>query len=386
MFALKKYFFGLILKIASINSRFNDWLHRNYKVRQDAQLQRSIDDLMKDDPIQDQSKLKMFRAAVEEDLLAFTTYDLNTTTNRMYGICPSLFGTEEKISINYPACEHGVMFHNQLTLDITRTIRPVRVTSSPFRKNVLRQHTKLPIFCVGPYIQYASDYYTKEKMEEVKSKLGKNLLVFPTHGTDDTLISMNEEKYMQCLKTKGENFDSVTICVFWWDINDSFVKRFAQEGFYIVSAGFREDPLFLSRLKTIISLCDLAVGDEIGSHVGYCESLGKTYHLLNIDSQSIYSPLSPEGLTNYQKHKTMIMNAFSEEDKKLKRNVYNQYFGGDVFRTREELDKILEINRKIQQISHGFSCLYDQSCNQLLHTFNAEGDLLGYTLLKEALE
>ena len=48
----------------------------------------------------------------------------------------------------------------------------------------------------------------------------------------------------------------------------------------VVTAGYIMDPLFLSRLKSIIQLSDLTMSNNVGTHLGYCIYLNKPHWIV----------------------------------------------------------------------------------------------------------
>ena len=50
----------------------------------------------------------------------------------------------------------------------------------------------------------------------------------------------------------------------------------------MVTAGSSNDPSFLSRLRSIIQLGDVGVTNAVGTHIGYCVSLGLPVYFLKM--------------------------------------------------------------------------------------------------------
>ena len=92
---------------------------------------------------------------------------------RMYGISNALFENGFDKVYELPSVEHGLIFYNQNWTDTALTARASCVTFGPFRKQILQRYYKTPVFEVGPYIQYADNYYNHMQMVEWKDKLGK---------------------------------------------------------------------------------------------------------------------------------------------------------------------------------------------------------------------
>ena len=48
----------------------------------------------------------------------------------------------------------------------------------------------------------------------------------------------------------------------------------------MVCAGHAYDPHFLDRLRTLIELSDITLSNNLGTHIGYCVSLGKPHWII----------------------------------------------------------------------------------------------------------
>jgi len=350
-----------------------------------------LESLSKIDSIEEQqhlSELQKMCTKAEKDGLG---YDKNCSYARMYGIIPSLFGLRN--SFYYPGYEHGLyLFDNMeldkaLSKDMLDPTRACLITFGKFRKDILQNTVALPIFSVGPYIQYAKDYYSEEQYAKKKNTLGKNLLVFPSHTIMDANNDANEMLFMSQIQKKAKAFNSVTICVYWWNINDELVRKLKSEGYNIVSAGYRGDISFLDRLRTIISLSDMVVGDGMGTHIGYCVAIGKPY--LHLEAETVLKSDRVDILHNNTtvcKHKTTILHGFSSLDNISEQNeIYHYYWGGGITRTRDELVIIWEINKSIIKRSLGFVHRYPTTARELLKEMESIGDELGTKLLHEGL-
>lgn len=176
--------------------------------------------------------------------------------------------------------EHGSYFNDYLE---EIEIRPkVIFTMSEMRRSLLMEKLKNKIvISVGPYIQYVNDIYKPKKMKSIKRMLGKTLLVFPSHSSNDIEVSYDIEEFIKEINTiaNENNFSTVLVCVYWRDYLDGNCKAFLDEGYKLCSAGHAYDSFFLDRLKTIINLSDVVMANKFGTHMGYVVSMGKPYYL-----------------------------------------------------------------------------------------------------------
>lgn len=155
-------------KVISQNVYLNEMIYRNLSRKSLIEMKQICAMTNKMDTIEDIQELSEFRSDVEKGKSRYYTTDPNFSNARIYGIWNSIFGDiDDKKVIEYPAIEHGLIFHEQIFTDISYTARASSVTFSDFRKRIIHKYKKEPVFCVGPYIYYAKEYYKKEKCQIV---------------------------------------------------------------------------------------------------------------------------------------------------------------------------------------------------------------------------
>lgn len=370
------------------NTYAADWLYRHYHPEREEFISKTVRDFSQTDSLRDTEPLKRFKERIVNEKIPFWSYDVNKTESRMYGIHDSLFGSISDREIFFPSAEHGLIFHNKNWSDTQNTVRASCVTFGKFRKEVLEKFYSTPIFCVGPYIHYAEDYYDEETFSRIKERLGKNLLVFPTHGTDDAKITYSEKCFSAKIDELRKAYDSVTVCVYWWNLDDPIINKFKEKGYHIVSAGYREDPKFLSRLKAIIDLCDQSIGDGIGTNIGYCLSRGKPFAYFDSETEKEdFNQTDNEDRLFVKKHMDILKDVFREayfiKERQLEAADY--YWGLNQIKTREELYGIYSINKKITVACRGNAGKYAEYARKLLNDKTALEDI-EYKLLQEGMK
>lgn len=101
-------------------------------------------------------------------------------------------------------------------------------TYSNYRKNaILKEFGKnfdKEIIMVGPYIQYADYFKSKDKLKALKSQLGKILLVFPTHSFEDCDDLYDFNQFSQCIDEMAKDYDTVLISMIGYDIQQGLIK------------------------------------------------------------------------------------------------------------------------------------------------------------------
>ena len=183
--------------------------------------------------------------------------------------------------------EHGVCFSDNpesapLMGYISRRGLKRVYTMSERRADVLRKYLKtnnLPakVESVGAYIKGVSHFYSMEKLAHIKKELGRTLLIFPTHSIEKSAINRNVVKLCDEVEKIRSEYDTILCCVYWWDIISAKeeVNYYLERGYKVVTAGHRNDPKFLRRLKDIIWLGDVVILDSIGTNLGYAISMNR---------------------------------------------------------------------------------------------------------------
>lgn len=266
------------------------------------------------------------------------------------------------------ACiEHGVYFGNYVNKEETiLSGLPAVITFSDVRRNWIRAYTSKPVITIGPYIHYTEEFYSTEKFNIEKERLGKTLLVFPTHSIDDVDVAYDIEMFIKEIKKVQveSNVKSVLCCLYWKDILNGLGKEYLKENFYVVTAGYRNDKHFLSKLKSIISLSDITMSNDLGTHLGYCVYLGKPHYIFEQHKkyygkqQSVYKETNKtlNYKETYQLEKNEIVNLFNSYSNSITESQYaicNKYWGFDQIKSRQELYISFALINKLLRFSKG---------------------------------
>lgn len=367
------------------NSYVNSFFYKHWK---NAATQNAVTisrRMRNDDSIADISTLRKLRQEVESGR-TWIPGDINVANSLNYGIKHALFPFDDN-HIQRPSIEHGLIFYEDVFQDVLHTASMACATMAPFRSTIIQAKRQIPVFAVGPYIQYAKPFYDERKAASYKQKHGKILLVFPAHSTDLSSISFDEGSYIDLVKGYAKNFDTVCICSFWWNINDSLIQKFESEGFKIVSAGFRDDISFLSRLRTILETADLVIGNNIGTHIGYCHCLGVPFELADIKSHEETS--SPKEMLNTDIRKKRfdeIKQALHSNDSSAINRCMAFYWGSNISRTSHERMVMCEITTDLLEETKGFFSRIPEVSSKLLNKYHSSGSITHSTLLEEAIQ
>ena len=379
---------NIIKGFLSINTFSNASFYSKLGNSNRIQLESLLSDLSTQDYLSDITVLKEFQRKVKEEQEVFSTFDVNWSNTHIYGIWQGIFGAESVGRALYlPAVEHGLIFHDDVFTDIRTTARQTIATFSDFRKSIIQKKIHRPVFCVGPYTHYCKGFYSEDRLAEEKIKLGKTLLVFPTHSTDTSELSIDQKNFLNNLRKTAKAYDSVLINTFWWNINDPLIQALESEGYHIISCGFRDDPMFLQRLKSYIRLADFAIGDSIGTHVGYCVDAGVPFSYQNVGTNVILleaEELKTQDFKQVQVNKIQEAFDHAEEISPEILKICNYYWGQNQVKTKTEIQKIKEISEELTNLDHGFTGVSYRNAEKLLKKYK-QNDPVKYKLLKEAL-
>ena len=278
------------------------------------------------------------------------------TDNNCFGIgwCIRQYVGSKKKYINALA-EHGYFFGTYVQEAEKITWAKKLLTFSDVRKQHIEAVVKgKEIIPIGPYIHYAPDYYDKMRYKELKSKLGRTLLVFFSHAGTGQSVQFDLDALIEKINSVRKDFQTVVISLFWSDINPDIEKRLKDEGYLLFSSGHRYDYYFLSRQKTMIKLADVTMSNSPGTHIAYCSYLNKPHWLVRqeikfADVNSIGAAntaiveMQTKDFVNRQE-KEELYHTFSEYSTTLteeQKKICNKIFGLNKVRSKEELRDML---------------------------------------------
>lgn len=315
------------------------------------------------------SSIDLFRKKISEipsaTLNSYHSIKCSYSENTLYGYAYSLLKYAEvdvENNIFYlPLLEHGINTLERLVGQYTH--RPF-IFQGKYKEEIWKiENNKIPVYYVGPFIHYVDPYYEKGKTEQIKNNNGRTLLVFPPHGTEKNEYDFEFDKFNDMLFEKiGKEFETIIACVYWSNINDPYIRFLESKGVKIVSAGFKLDPLFVSRLKTIIQLSDVVLYPSFTTSIGYSYYLGK--QVIFVDDLNEKEDLQEE-LSDYQKEYNCSLKKINKECAKIfpieankktasKDAFVEKYWGISEIKTKEEIRDILLQNKKYVKKRMGF--------------------------------
>jgi hypothetical protein len=272
--------------------------------------------------------------------------------NDWYGhasVLKKFLGLPESYQFKF-SLEHGVVLSDYVNpLDLEVEFQSI-ITFSKFREQILKKY-KPYIFSIGPRIHYASHCLSEKKLRVEKKRLGKTLLVFPSHSTLELDAHYDTEKFCGQIRDLGKKYQSIRVCLYWKDILNGYAKIYTKWGFECVSAGHILDPNFLPRLKSIIYLSDFTFSNDAGTHVGYCIYLNKP-HLIAHQPHKFTGRNSEVKLAKkiYQdKPYTEVIKNFSKYQANitiLQKEIVEKYWGINEIKTKKEFLEIITHTEK----------------------------------------
>ena len=224
---------------------------------------------------------------------------------------------------------------------------------SPFVKSMYSEYTQNPhIYPIGAPFFYAESILSEEEIKQEKKRLGKNLLVFPSHSTAFANCSYDNQTFINKLNTYKSQFDSIRICVYWADYVRGYAKPYLDAGFECVTCGHIADPFFLERQKALFAVADASISNSVGSHIGFSIYMHKPHVLLEDDAkwENILEgcTVTKEGMelrhhsNNYREIRDAFINktdfVITEEQKR----VVDKYWGVSCIKSPAELRKMIE--------------------------------------------
>ena len=119
----------------------------------------------------------------------------------------------------------------------------------------------------------------------------------------------------------------------------------------------REDCLFLSRLRSLISISDLTMSNSVGTHVGYCVYMGKPHYvygqakLFSADSASDEAEFINPYADTASSEKQIVASAFMGEETSDNAitEICDYFWGFKNVLSRSEMSELLQICEKAYQ-------------------------------------
>ena len=240
----------------------------------------------------------------------------------LYSLC-QYAGIQFSTRKLYPLIEHGVNF--------TEYRLPTFEFTHPKRK-LFQGKYKLPFkdayekMAIGPYTRYVNSLSISESVLE--KKMGEQLIVFfPSHSYELSSVQYDINKYISCLQGLQKSGNRIVVCAYWHDVDNEFYTRIWENGIPVVSAGVRFDPLFISRLKSIIQSADIVFGEDLGTYIGYAFDMGKKVALTSDTLAAVNIKVSCDNLSP---RAVTLRNALINQDEDAITSLVDYFWGTSI--------------------------------------------------------
>lgn len=255
--------------------------------------------------------------------------------------------------------EHGLYFGAGATEELEKYNLPAVLTFGSYRKNMLSEITNRPIYTIGPYIQYVKPY---DNLSDMKKKLGKTILVFPSHSIETNDINYKIDDFIEFINNvkKHTNSKTVLVSLYFTDI-EKYKNVYENYGFKVVCSGYRTDVDFMKKQRSFIELSDYILTNSLGTHIGYAVCLKKPvsffkqnleYKYINDKEKNLRDPFKKQD--EYKRNLEIISNAFNGfqptiSDEQIE--IVRMYWGLGIKRTPEELYEFLTVSENILKLT-----------------------------------
>lgn len=254
-------------------------------------------------------------------------------------------------AVYLPAIEHGINFSEDKFSEQQIRENAAFVFQGSYKNEMIHNvDERKHVYNIGPYILYAKNYYSSEKISTLHKKNGKTVVYFLFHTFESNNGGRSFERNIQQFKERYANeYDTLMICAYWLDLSPELLIQAEREGVKVVSAGARFDSVFMRRLKTIISLADLVVGDDIGSYVGYAIALGKRVEYIETTSHEEFIQNHNDV---YSRNHEQLVDAMVNNRDKVADHCKRFWGDADDVKSPEEMREILQYTKQTVKKFH----------------------------------
>lgn len=338
MLKLKEFLAKIVDRSGMLRALFT-----SYKCGQNREFQHEI--------VQ-RSKVSIFDYKVLSKELAEYPYFYISDCN-YYGLYHHLLSyaglAREELSLtqkHYFYIEHGLVlgsYANRYNMGKAKLITTLSQIRKSYIDNLING---VQTYSIGPYIHYSPSLLSDEDITSLRRKLGKVLLVIPSHSIGSVTAQFDENSFISAIREKMVGFDTVIVCLYWKDIENGVDAIYLKEGFKVSTAGHRDDLNFLSRLKSLFLLASEVFTNNLGTHIAYGLHIGVPLSLYRqeISYKEIQYFKSNHDILKNDKNVSSAQSARKEIEVALAagdRTVLNRYFGLDQIKSPAEMRKLL---------------------------------------------
>ena len=315
---------------------------------------------------------------------AYSTPEL-VSLNDFYGNAEQL-----KRFLNVSSCyqlkaiiQHGNQYGGAYWDEEIAATLPISLAWGEHISSIWKKHTNKKIFKIGSPFFYTQGLLNSEEVEKSRTRVGRNLLVFPAHSMHNSTVTFDMSSWIDNIKNVGKEFDRVRICIYWKDYQLGKHKPYLDAGYECVSAGHIFDCNFLPRLKSLLEISDASLSNRIGSFVGYSIFLNRPH--LYIDQKTVIS--DHNGIGQVQEEEKAwrndpgvqeIFQRFSNHSFAITRAqvaALEPYFGFSEIKSKAELTEIFMLAEEMYRESSPSPNYLKKIKNRKLSTMNVKNQI-----------
>ncbi|MDO3377964.1 hypothetical protein [Geoalkalibacter halelectricus] len=237
--------------------------------------------------------------------------------------------------------EHAVYLDNNLP---QRDCRWPVLCFSPRRESFLRTRG-FEATAIGLPIVYTKGLLPAGQIERLKTRLGKTLIFFPFHSIENAYCRYSITEAIRALSEYQKEYKTIIVCIYFHDIkSESLIKRYKDAGFYCVTAGHREDPLFLKRLRSFFDISDATATNMVGTSSAYSLGLNIKHYIIDQDVKKIPINLNEPVINKKNQIREKAMEILKEQKNINNENDFFSYnFGTNIKLSCKAIKELLHI-------------------------------------------
>lgn len=245
----------------------------------------------------------------------------------------------------------------------------------------------VPVFKVGPYLHYAKGMLSEEEVNRYKKTNGRTLMYFVPHSIENNSKIYSEKELIDKIALMKTEFDTIYCCVYWVDLCKDICDYAETKGLRIVSAGFRFDPQFNNRLKTLLLLADEIICGDTGTFIAYALYLNRKVTLIKtdiIETQRLKKKIEDEEYVNYVKSVEELMNSKSCDIKQAKETL-EDISGFNQIKSPEYIRSVFEISEELLTLCEENIDKYAEAVRKQYRKYALEGEYRKMIILRNAV-
>lgn len=244
--------------------------------------------------------------------------------------------------------EHGLKVTAEASFEPPRSWSRGTLCMGPLRAEWVAERQQQPTIAIGPWIAYARSLLDPQRLEELRSSLGRTLLVVLAHSWGPVPRSNDLPRAINAIEQlcREQEYRSVIWLRHWQDPTDLPLPR----AWIQACNGHRSNPWFLDALRTLLEISDGMASNSFGTHLGYAVHLNRSLHWLNSSCSQSLDAL-PEDQQRRERMEWDRRQALGQQlqlysdDRAALRKLLTPYWGFDRILSPEQARELLLGNR-----------------------------------------